>query len=380
MSAGSLAPFDDLALRRERVITAALRAAFAWSLREQRPDAMYEIAKMTGVVMEAWGPTDGPATPMELVAQLYEPLGGLLAFAEAADETISAVRLLEADGLSPAAQNIACEYVLPLDVETGDPHWMPRWAWMRADRIREQAFRGLNASRDQEQYVAARRFLIEYAAGTREQIGDVLSALPGPPLDPNFIDLPADRVYLGRDGRRVWWPCPVCRWPMRVAGSRVSCPYPPHAARFHLIDSGTPELRRLVENGSGALPASHAAEGVVCAEHGIWRFVIVPGCTELRIAKDIEALGAQVELWPDRDAYDLRVTAGSMVITADVKEYNSVHRLVQRLREKPARARILLPRTHEYQSTVLRSALQGVKAMTETQLRAAVRRETTEGR
>jgi len=380
MSAEGLAPVDDVALRRERVITAALRAAFAWSVREQRPDAMYEIAKMTGVVMEAWGPAGGPATPMGLVARLHEPLAGLLAFAETADETIDAVRLLEADGLSPAAQNIACEYVLPLNGETEERPWMPRWAWMRADRIREQAFRGLNASRDQEHYVAARRFLIEYAAGTREQIGDALSALPGPPPDPHFIDLPADRVYLGLDGSRVWWPCPVCRWPMRVAGGRVSCLYPPHAARFHLIDSGTPELRRLGESGSGALPASHAAEGAVCAEHGVWRFVIVPGCTELRIAKDVEALGAQVELWPDRDAYDLRVTAGSTVITADVKEYNSVHRLVQRLREKPARARILLPRTHEHQRTVLKSALPAAKAITETQLRAAVRRGTKEGR
>jgi hypothetical protein len=375
MNAAGLAPFDDLARRRDRVITAALRAAFAWSLREQRHDAMYEIAKMAGVVMEAWGPAEGPMTPMDLVTRLYEPLGGLLAFAEGADETISAVRLLESDGLSLAAQNIACEYVLPLDSETGDRPWMPRWAWMRADRIREQAFRGLNASRNQEQYVAARRFLIESAAGTREQIGIALSDLPGPPPNPSFIDLPADRVHLGRDGSRLWWPCPECRWPMRVAGGRVSCPYPPHAARFHLIDSGTPELRRVDESGSGTLPASSDAEGVVCAEHGIWRFIIVPGCTELRIAKDLETLGAQVELWPDRDAYDLGVMAGSTVITADVKEYNSVHRLVRRLREKPARARILLPRTHEHQRTVLARALPGAKAMTET-----VRREMKEGR
>jgi len=125
---------DDLACRRDRAVTAALRAAFAWSCRNEHLDAMYEVAKMTGVVMEACGPAAGPATPMDLIARLHEPLGGLLDFDPGADETISAVRLLEGDGLSSAAQDIACEYVLPLDTEAGKGEWMPRWARMRASR------------------------------------------------------------------------------------------------------------------------------------------------------------------------------------------------------------------------------------------------------
>ncbi|MDX6740421.1 hypothetical protein [Actinocorallia sp. A-T 12471] len=376
MSADGLVHPDELAQRQDRVVTAALRAAFAWSLRGRRPDAMFEIARMTGVVMEACGPAEGPTTPMDLVAHLHEPLGDLLAFAGDADEMISSVRLLEGDALSSAAHSVACEYVLPLDGEAEGRPWMPRWARMRADRIREQAFRGLRASRDQEEYVAGRRFLIENAAGSQEQIGEALSGLRGSPPVPDFMELPADRVRVGRDGTGVWWPCPECRWPMRVCGNRVHCPYRPHAARFHLIDGDPPELRRVDESGRGPVPEPRDAEGVVCAEPGIWRFVIVPGCTELRIARDLEALGACVELWPEFDAYDLRVTAGPKVYIADVKEYNSVHRLLRRLREKPPRAPVLLPRTHEHQSVVLRSALSPKQVMTETRLRATVRSAT----
>lgn len=364
---------DDLACRRDRAVTAALRAAFAWSCRNEHLDAMYEVAKMTGVVMEACGPAAGPATPMDLIARLHEPLGGLLDFDPGADETISAVRLLEGDGLSSAAQDIACEYVLPLDTEAGKGEWMPRWARMRADRIREQAFRGLGKARSQEQYVEARRFLIENAGGTKEEIGSVFSALTYPAPEPDFMDLPADRVYLGRDGGRWWWPCPECRWPMKVSGKRVFCLYPPHAARFQLLETRVPELRRVDESGR-AVPAARDAEGAVCAEPGVWRFVIVPGCTELRIAEDLERLGARVELWPERDSYDLRITAGRTVITADVKEYSSVHRLIQRLREKPARAPILLPRTHEHQHPLLRSAFPRMTVMRETRLRTMVKR------
>jgi len=56
--------------RRAVVTTAALRSAVAWSRRADEPRAWREIARMTGVIMGAFGPGAGPATPSQLVAFL----------------------------------------------------------------------------------------------------------------------------------------------------------------------------------------------------------------------------------------------------------------------------------------------------------------------
>src|SRR5690606_1560274 len=78
-------PTDDRGERRRRVVTAALRAAYAMSARPTHPEGMREIARMTGVVMEAHGPGSGPVTPMALVDALRRPLGDLPIFANAED-------------------------------------------------------------------------------------------------------------------------------------------------------------------------------------------------------------------------------------------------------------------------------------------------------
>jgi hypothetical protein len=54
----------------DRTVTAAIRAGYAWSVRHDQPRAWREVARMTGVIMRAAGPGNGPVTPIELVAQL----------------------------------------------------------------------------------------------------------------------------------------------------------------------------------------------------------------------------------------------------------------------------------------------------------------------
>ena len=62
-----------------RVITsAALRAAVAWTRREEEPRAWRELSRMTGVLMYALGPGQGPSTPLEVVELLRHPLAKLL--------------------------------------------------------------------------------------------------------------------------------------------------------------------------------------------------------------------------------------------------------------------------------------------------------------
>lgn len=109
-------------------------------------------------------------------------------------------------------------------------------------------------------------------------------------------------------------------------------------------------------------------------EYGVWRFVVVPGSSELRVKRNLEKLGATVELWPGIDTYDLRVRAGAELFEVDVKEYRSAHRLIADLRAKPPRARVLLPKTHEYQLETLKTALPSLRLTTETKFHSEVRR------
>ncbi|MFE3383263.1 restriction endonuclease-related protein [Streptomyces anulatus] len=109
-------------------------------------------------------------------------------------------------------------------------------------------------------------------------------------------------------------------------------------------------------------------------EYGVWRFVVVPGASELRIKERLEKLGATVELWPRLDRYDLHVRAGGTEFAIDVKEYRSPHRLIADLRAKAPSARVLLPQTHEYQWETLRVSLPSLQITTETKFHAEVRR------
>ncbi|WP_308800295.1 hypothetical protein [Streptomyces sp. NEAU-H3] len=109
-------------------------------------------------------------------------------------------------------------------------------------------------------------------------------------------------------------------------------------------------------------------------EYGVWRFVVVPGASELRIKQRLEKLGATVELWPKLDRYDLHVRAGGTEFKIDVKEYRSPHRLIADLRAKAPSARVLLPQTHEHQWETLRVSLPSLQITTETKFHAEVRR------
>src|SRR5690348_16289457 len=71
-------PGGDVLDRRARIASAALRAAYAWSVRDRERRAFGEICRMVGVVMFELGPGTGPATPTDLIAYLRQPLGGLL--------------------------------------------------------------------------------------------------------------------------------------------------------------------------------------------------------------------------------------------------------------------------------------------------------------
>lgn len=377
MTISLASPPDGAQQRQSRVVAACLRAAYAWSERESRHGAMREIARMTGVVMEALGPGRGPASPMALIGWLRRPLGELVTLVGeepgSADDAITEAVLLDSDRLADAAYDMACEYAQQLTTAAETAAWLPSWTRMRAEQVENEAFSALVESGDKDAYTRARRLIVEYPAGKREELSaQIVAARARCPV--KYLDLSADQQYTVPGGS-WWWPCPACRWPMTVTGEAVRCRYRPHQAVYQAIQgrAGTPP--RLLRTGDRApgTPRARPAGGAVCVDPGVWRYIVVPGASELRIATDLEKLGAAVRMWPEMDSYDLHVSAGALERRLDVKEYRSARRLIEDLRSRVPRAAVLLPKSHEHQADLIATALPSVTVITETLLRRQVR-------
>lgn len=71
-------------------------------------------------------------------------------------------------------------------------------------------------------------------------------------------------------------------------------------------------------------------------KRGIERFWFYPGRAEIRLYDKLTELGLQVELYPERDRYDLRVTfPDGKVWALDLKDYFNPYLLVKRLGDEP---------------------------------------------
>jgi REase associating with pPIWI_RE/pPIWI_RE three-gene island domain Y len=372
----------SLATRRGRVVTAAVRAAFAWSARDRDVRAFREIARMTGVVMEALGPGVGPVTPGEFVAALQRPLRHILpteveAGAANADGTADAVLLTEDGRLADAVFELGCEYVQDV-MGSLDPatEWLPSWAWMEAEQVEREVFGRLIEGGSDDDYQAARRFLVEFPAGEEQVLVDAANHRRARRVA-SYEPVDAEQVFEDQQGRRWWWPCPVCRWPMRADGVLVRCAYGPHLARYQVrlaSRNGRPSLLR-VGDSTPTPGRAQSAAGAVRVDTAVWRYITVPGAAELRLADRLRRLGATVVLWPSRDLYDLHIEAGNRSWKVDVKEYATVERLVEKLHARPPAAdTIVLPDSHRGWLHAVDAAISNREVLMESTLCARVRR------
>lgn len=313
--------------RRSPVATAALRAAVAWSRRDSEPGAWGEVARMTGVVMHAQGPLGSVRTPADLVAALHRPLRELLPVEDHSPALAGVVLLEPDDSLADAALEVAGDYAEAL-FDGADPatDWLPRWSWQRAEQVQRQVFQDLLAAGDEQVYTASRRFLVEHPSGDLRELIDLRNQANARSVA-SYLPIPGERVHrFGRgEAEACWWPCPVCRWPMRVHEDRVWCTYPPHGARF-LIDRdscdevGRPELLSAAERFK---PAPQSVINAQCVEEAVWRYVTVPGIPEVELERRLHHpdRGLQVVLYPMKDTYDAIVTSPGRRWTVDVKDH-----------------------------------------------------------
>ncbi len=82
------------------------------------------------------------------------------------------------------------------------------------------------------------------------------------------------------------------------------------------------------------IPVNHQ---VYWLKRGLRRFIAAPGVAELRLAGKLEKLGIQVQLWPNFDAYDLRIVfPDGEAWAVDVKDWVNPFLLARKVnQEKP---------------------------------------------
>lgn len=156
-----------------------------------------------------------------------------------------------------------------------------------------------------------------------------------------YRDISVTRQFAGR-----WMACPFCNWTMRVTPrgpgkAEFSCEDRNHldrGARFLAVndESGW----RVTSLGDlGAVPQMEPTEGRVALSFGLWRWITMPGLLELDLYEQASALGADVELWPHTDAYDLHIvkTSGATETTwrVDVKTWGDAQGIAPRMMKDP---------------------------------------------
>jgi pPIWI_RE three-gene island domain Y len=128
----------------ERSVTAAIRAGYAWTARQDHPEAWREIGRMTGVIMRAAGPGHGLVTPSQLISALHRPLADWLP-GVTTDSVLAALVILDGDDqLSDATYEVGCDYTT--EVLTGHDaggRWLPDWRVHQTEQVERAAFRVL---------------------------------------------------------------------------------------------------------------------------------------------------------------------------------------------------------------------------------------------
>ncbi|MCW2934247.1 MAG: hypothetical protein JWM19_5209 [Actinomycetia bacterium] len=244
------------------------------------------------------------------------------------------VVLLESSGdLAAEAEDILGEHYV--ECAALDQHWTHRR--VRAEQEEKRLYEGLREL-GATGYARARGILTDHPSGELRVLRRMWDDLW--PRFGNYEPV-SGWPWAQLDG--WWYPCPGCKWPMRVTGvgavARVACEAHSSRGIRYTVRPGsrTAAMAPLLQpSGEGApdvtgLPATSAYMAV---SRPVWRFVTLPGVLECEIRDHALDLGAHVEMWPDLDSYDIRVEIGRRGWRIDAKAWASPVRLVDALRDK----------------------------------------------
>lgn len=308
----------DLVASMQAINTAAIRAAKAWSVRNDTPEAWREVSRMFGVLLRFLPPGEGPTDPIEMVTNLRRPLREWvpLDWSRLPADAGSFPILGSDDDLTAEAVEYGSDYTEALfEDHEATSDWIPRWAAQTIESVERKVFQVLKAA-GQEQYVATRQMLIEVPAGTRSEILEQYNARDALRSEA-YIPLPPDQQFR-TDDRRWYVPCPECGWPMHVRGALLRCRFPQHRGQFTVTSLDSPGGP--VVAGPVNVLARDAAD-VRALHYAVWRYITIPGVTEVALMRWLaKHAGVTIERWPHKDRWDVTARIGAMSLHVDLKD------------------------------------------------------------
>ena len=174
------------------------------------------------------------------------------------------------------------------------------------------------AQRNQNAYVALRSFIIRRPVVAREDLIDAVTSpemgIFGRDLFELYEQVPASAIE--HEHVRL---CGHCGWTLERYDGRMRC-----AGDYCsvLTDSFTRDTASLAVPPSGMLMRARKA---------IRQYVVAPGRYEVGLYDTLRAEAISAELWPDFDAYDLRIPLGDETWAVDLKDWTYAHLLAPKL-------------------------------------------------
>ncbi|MGW2542516.1 restriction endonuclease-related protein [Kitasatospora sp. NPDC001574] len=385
---------DDVWSRREQALTACCLAVAA------ETDAELDAVQRSAMLMDCLGALRA-AHPADRAARLgigefrqglRGPLAALLPPPGAVDDRFGELRLLDGAGVvRDALQDLCREHLVPHAAL--DRHWS--WARVRAEQEERRLFEVMRRL-EPEEYRQARALLAEFPAGP---LGVLRKRWDRLWMRFDFFEAVSDWPWCQLEG--WWYPCPKCRWPMRVVetGHEIEVRCEAHRAR------GVHYRLSQERGGRGAAPVlvgtGRASELVVglpasvdhlALSRPVWRYGALPTLLEIELRDRLKDWAhVRVEMWPGElrpDEYDLRITAaapGRRVRTwrVDAKDWASAVALARALLErepKPYALCIVVPDHQGHEVAYLQARLTGrkTKVFTLTRLVEQIKRAARE--
>ncbi|MGW8987796.1 pPIWI_RE_Y domain-containing protein [Streptomyces parvus] len=344
-----------------RAVTAALRAGAAWIHRNEEERAWRELSRMHGVLLSCLPIGTGPATPSEMIDCLPKQLRHWMPLNwSGLPEDMGDLTVLENDDeLTEQAFEAGMSYLEALYRDDGqfEPGgtWLPAWVRQTAEQTERATFRQIRSG-SQAEYEAARAMLTEVPCGTEQALIEEYSHRRAPRMDV-YEAIPKDRVFQGRDAS-WWWPCPQCAYPMVLRGGQLRCEYPSHQGRFGLLQDSAPGGRppRVTGISTRSKTAALRAEGMLCVNWPVWRYITCPGLVEVALMLWLERQpGVRVERWENMDEWDIGVyLEDGWSGRVDVKDHKDPQTIIDR---PPTGEIVVVPNHHRSQVNALQAGL-----------------------
>lgn len=245
---------------------------------------------------------------------------------------IAELKLLDPDGgFSDEAEDLCGEFLVP--TAALEEHWP--WQRVTAEQEERRLFEMLRRL-PQGEYTRLREELVQRPVGDLRTLRRTWDSLLSQFYEPIA-------QWTGRQVRGWFFPCPLCRWPMRVldSGASVSVRCEAHfrhgvsySCRTSIRGDEPPRLR---PTGKRATPvdAQPATSESFAVSRIAWRYMTLPGLLECELRDYARGLRAEVVMWPDRDLYDLAITLGEQEWLVDAKTWASPRALGEALRVRP---------------------------------------------